>query len=125
MEIFFETLIVALILFNLGISYRNSKCIARIEGWKNQIIAESEKTTIIEGNHYFPPESINKDFLQKSKYTTECPWKGTAHYYDIVVGKETNKNAAWYYPKPKDGSIDRVGTDFTNYVAFWNEVAVE
>ena len=93
--------------------------------WKNQIIAESDETIEIEGNQYFPPDSVKRDFLIESDYTTECVWKGTAHYYDVVVGGEINKNAAWYYPVAKEGSVERVGKDFTNYVDCWNGVTVE
>lgn len=92
--------------------------------WNNQIVAESEETIVIEANHYFPLESVSTEFLQKNEYTTECVWKGTASYYDVVVDGEINENAAWYYLQPKEGSIERVGQDFTNYVAFWKGVIV-
>lgn len=92
--------------------------------WNGEVIASSDETIVIEGNQYFPPTSVKAEFLQESDYTTECVWKGTAHYYDVVVGGETNENAAWYYPVPKDGSVERVGHDFTNYIAFWNGVIV-
>lgn len=92
--------------------------------WEDQVIAESDETIVIEGNHYFPPTSIDKEYLKESEHTTFCPWKGEAHYYDIIVDEEQNENAAWYYPEPKDGSVERVGEDFTNYVAFWNGVEV-
>jgi len=92
--------------------------------WKNTIIAESDNTIIIEGNHYFPPESVNKELITDSDHVSECAWKGTAHYYNVVVRQDKNENAAWYYPIPKDGSIDRVKNDFTNYVAFWNGIEV-
>jgi len=93
--------------------------------WNNQIIAESDETIVIEGNHYFTVESVNKDFYTDSDYTTECPWKGTAHYLNIVVAGEVNENAAWYYSQPKEGSVERVGHEFANYVAFWKGVLVE
>jgi len=92
--------------------------------WENQIIAESDETIVIEGNHYFPPLSVKKEYLEKSEHTSGCPWKGEAHYYDIVVDKKRNDNAAWYYPMPKEGSVESVGQDFANYIAFWNGVEV-
>ena len=93
--------------------------------WNNATIAESNETIVIENNQYFPPDSANRDYLKESDTTSECPWKGTAHYYDVVVGEEVNKDAAWYYPKPKEGSIEKVGNDFTNYIAFWNGITFE
>jgi uncharacterized protein (DUF427 family) len=92
--------------------------------WNGQVIAESEETIQIEGNQYFPPSSVKRDFAQPSSTHTTCPWKGEASYYDVVVGGQTNHDAAWYYPQPKEGSIERVGHDFTDYVAFWNGVQV-
>lgn len=92
--------------------------------WKGQILAESDDTIVIEGNQYFPPESINREFFKDSDMHTTCPWKGEASYYDVEVDGEVNEGAAWYYPKPKDGSIQRVGKDFSNYVAFWRGVEV-
>jgi uncharacterized protein (DUF427 family) len=92
--------------------------------WNGRILAESDDTIRIEGNHYFPPESVNKEFLVSSDTHTVCPWKGEASYYNVVVDGEANKDAAWYYPIPKDGSIKRVGKDFTNYIAFWHGVEV-
>jgi uncharacterized protein (DUF427 family) len=79
---------------------------------------------VIEGNQYFPAESVKQEFLTESDYTTECIWKGTAHYYNVTVAGEVNENAAWYYPKPKEGSVERVGKDFANYMAFWKGVTV-
>ena len=92
--------------------------------WNGQTLAESDETIRIEGNQYFPPSSVKKEFLKPSDMHTTCPWKGEASYYDVVVDGETNKDAAWYYPLPKDGSIDRVGADFRNYIAFWHGVEV-
>jgi len=92
--------------------------------WENQVIAESNETIVIEGNHYFPRASVKRDYLEETDHRSICPWKGEAHYYDIVVGEKRNNNAAWYYPVPKDGSVERVEKDFTNYVAFWNGVEV-
>jgi uncharacterized protein (DUF427 family) len=93
--------------------------------WNGKVIAESNDTIEIEGNQYFPENSIKKEFFKENEYHTTCPWKGKASYYDVVVDGKTNENAAWYYPQPKDGSIDTVGKDFTGYVAFWNGVEVE
>jgi len=93
--------------------------------WENKILAESNDTIVIEGNHYFPPDSIHKEYFKQSDHTTICPWKGEAHYYDVVVDGKKNENAAWYYPSPKEGSIPKAGKDFTNYVAFWNGVSIE
>jgi len=69
--------------------------------WNGAVLAESDKYEVVEGNVYFPPESIKKEHFQDSKTDYECPWKGHADYYDIVVGDKVNKDAAWYYPDPK------------------------
>ena len=87
--------------------------------WNNQVIADSDDTIVIEGNHYFPPESVNTEFLVESTTTTVCPWKGDASYFDIVVGDEVNKDAAWYYPEPKEKAQEIKG-----YVAFWRGVTI-
>lgn len=87
--------------------------------WKGKVLAESDKTILIENNAYFPPESIHKEYFQDSDHTTYCPWKGTASYYDVVVHGERNANAAWYYADPKDAASEIKG-----YVAFWNGVEV-
>jgi uncharacterized protein (DUF427 family) len=92
--------------------------------WNNNVLAESNETIVIEGNQYFPPASVKKEYLVESTHTSVCPWKGLAHYYTVVAGGEQNENAAWYYPEPKEGSIERVSKDFTNYVAFWKGVEV-
>jgi uncharacterized protein (DUF427 family) len=92
--------------------------------WNEAVLAESDETILIEGNHYFPPASVKKEFLEKSDHTTICIWKGVAHYFNIVVEGKRNENAAWYYPEPKDGSVEKVGADFKDYVAFWNGVIV-
>lgn len=94
--------------------------------WKNTVIAEALKEDLIriEGNWYFPPESLKREYFKPSGHRTECIWKGTAYYYDVVVNGETNEFGAWYYPQPKDGSIERVKKDFTDYVAFWNGIEV-
>lgn len=95
--------------------------------WNGQIIAEADKDQLIyiEGNWYFPPDVINEEFFKKNDEHTTCFWKGEASYYDVEVADKTNKSAAWYYPEPKEGSIERVKKDFTNYVAFWHGVDVE
>jgi uncharacterized protein (DUF427 family) len=94
--------------------------------WKNTTIAEASQEDLIriEGNWYFPPESIKKELYKDSDHHTTCFWKGEASYYDVVVDGETNDYGAWYYPKPMDGSIEKVKKDFTNYVAFWNGIQV-
>jgi uncharacterized protein (DUF427 family) len=88
--------------------------------WKDAILAESDDTVVVEGNHYFPAESINKEYFQSSDTQTHCPWKGEASYYDVVVGGEVNKDAAWYYPEPKDAAAE-----IKDRVAFWRGVIVE
>lgn len=93
--------------------------------WNNQIIAQSNETIVIEGNHYFPPNSIKKDFFKENNDHTTCPWKGQASYYNLEVEGQTNQGAAWFYPKPLSGGIEQVGKDFSNYVAFWKGVKVE
>ncbi len=85
--------------------------------WNNKTIAESNETIVVEGNHYFPPDSVNKDFLQTSETHTICGWKGTASYYDVVADGKNNKDAAWYYPEAKDDA-----KEIENYVAFWKDV---
>lgn len=92
--------------------------------WNGKVLAESEETIMIEGNQYFPADAINQEFFTKNDEHTVCPWKGTASYYDLEVDGQVNKGAAWYYDQPKEGSIERVGKDFTNYIAFWRGVEV-
>lgn len=87
--------------------------------WNNTIIAQSDETEVIEGNHYFPSASVRTEVLQDSDTKTVCPWKGTAHYYDIEVNGEVNPDAAWYYPEPKDAASEIRGR-----VAFWKGVQV-
>ena len=87
--------------------------------WNGEIIAESDNTIVIEGNHYFPVEDVNKDYLSTSDTHTACPWKGTASYYHLQVNGETNKDAAWYYPETKDAAKPIEGR-----VAFWRGVEV-
>ena len=94
--------------------------------WNDAIIAEApeEELIRIEGNWYFPPSAKNQKYFTESDHHTTCFRKGEASYYDVVVGGETNSFGAWYYPEPKDGSVERVGKDFANYVAFWNGITV-
>ena len=87
--------------------------------WNGTILAESNETIEIEGNEYFPPDSVKQDFFKPSRTHTVCGWKGTASYYDIVVGDETNTDAAWFYPEAKDEA-----KEIENYVAFWKGVKV-
>ncbi|WP_034259492.1 DUF427 domain-containing protein [Altibacter lentus] len=87
--------------------------------WNNTIIAESENTVVIENNHYFPPDAINTRYFTKSETHTHCPWKGEAFYYTIEVNGQTNKDAAWYYPKTSPAAKPIEG-----YVAFWKGVEV-
>lgn len=87
--------------------------------WKETVLAESDETIVVEGNHYFPPESINEEYFRESGYHTRCPWKGLASYYDVVVDGEINENAAWYYPEPKEAA-----SHIKDYVAFWHGVRV-
>ena len=94
--------------------------------WNNTVVAEASNDMLIriEGNWYFPPESLKQEFFKPSDHHTTCFWKGEANYYDVVVNGETNSFGAWYYPEPKEGSIERVKQDFTDYVAFWNGISV-
>lgn len=87
--------------------------------WNDTVLAESGDTEVVEGNHYFPPESIDKDFFEASDHTSVCPWKGTASYFSLVVNGERNENAAWTYPNPKDAA-----SEIKDHVAFWNGVEV-
>ena len=88
--------------------------------WKDTVIAESHETIIVEGNHYFPPNSINQKFFQSNNHHTTCPWKGIANYHNIVVNGEVNSNAAWYYPNPNSAA-----SNIKDYLAFWKGVQVE
>jgi len=87
--------------------------------YNDQVLAESEDTIVIENNHYFPAESINKAYFKDSSKHTTCPWKGEASYYSIEVDGKTNPDAAWFYPEPKDAA-----KEIKNYVAFWKGVEV-
>jgi uncharacterized protein (DUF427 family) len=87
--------------------------------WNGTVIAESDATVMVEGNHYFPPSSVRSELLQPSEKTTFCPWKGTASYYSVAVDGEVNSDAAWYYPEPKDAAAE-----IKDHIAFWRGVTV-
>jgi uncharacterized protein (DUF427 family) len=88
--------------------------------WNGAVLAESDRFEEVEGNVYFPPETIKRDLFHESATHTVCGWKGTASYYDVVVGGETNEDAAWYYPDPKPAAKNIAG-----HIAFWKGVKVE
>ncbi|MBW4575355.1 MAG: DUF427 domain-containing protein [Aphanothece sp. CMT-3BRIN-NPC111] len=88
--------------------------------WNGAVIAESDRTEVVEGNQYFPADSIDKQYFKESNTHTSCPWKGTASYYNIEVDGQVNKDAAWYYPTAKDAAKNIEG-----YIAFWKGVKVE
>jgi uncharacterized protein (DUF427 family) len=116
------SLILNKLLFNLVIASEILKSQTRMKKaiWNGKIIAESEVTKVVEGNHYFPPETIKKEFYKESDTHTTCPWKGIASYYHVEVNGETNKDAAWYYPE-----TSKLADPFKGYVAFWKGVKVE
>jgi len=87
--------------------------------WNDEVIAESNDTIIVERNHYFPADSVNRQFLKPSATHTTCPWKGEASYYSLDINGQQNPDAAWYYPEPKDAAAN-----IKNYVAFWKGVKV-
>ena len=88
--------------------------------WGGKVIAESDWVAVVEGNRYFPPSAVRQEFLKPSKHTSECPWKGTAHYYHVEVNGLRNDDAAWYYPQPKSAA-----EQIKDHVAFWKGVEVE
>jgi uncharacterized protein (DUF427 family) len=88
--------------------------------WNGKVLAESDDTILVEGNHYFPVDALNKEFFYGSNTNTFCPWKGEASYYNVEVNGEVNQDAAWYYPTPKDAAKHVKGR-----VAFWRGVRVE
>jgi len=88
--------------------------------WNGAVIAESDQTVVVEGNHYFPPESIQSQFLKPNESHTVCPWKGTANYYDVEVNGQRNAGAAWYYPAPTPRAAQ-----IKDHMAFWKGVRVE
>jgi uncharacterized protein (DUF427 family) len=87
--------------------------------WKGKVIAESNDTIVVEGNHYFPSDSVNHEFLEKSEKKTTCPWKGVASYFNIVMGEDVNPDATWTYPEPKEAAKEIAGR-----YAFWRGVEV-
>jgi uncharacterized protein (DUF427 family) len=87
--------------------------------WNGRVIATSDDTVVVEGNHYFPAEAVEADVLRPSATTSGCPWKGTANYYSLLVDGKENRDAAWYYPEPKDAA-----TQIKGRVAFWKGVKV-
>lgn len=87
--------------------------------WNGAVLAESSETIEIEGNQYFPPESVNRQYLEDSTMHSTCPWKGEASYYHVVVNSEKNPDAAWYYPSPKDAAAQ-----IKNHVAFWKGIQI-
>ena len=88
--------------------------------WNGAVVAESNRTEVVEGNQYFPPDAVKREYLKPSTTHTTCPWKGVASYYDVVVNGETNRDAAWYYPEPKEAA-----RNIKDHVAFWHGVKVE
>lgn len=88
--------------------------------WNGAVLAESDETVMVEGNHYFPAESIDQSLFTDSSAQSVCHWKGVASYYDVTVGGETNPGAAWYYPEPSEAA-----SEIKDYVAFWRGVRVE
>lgn len=87
--------------------------------WNGQVIAESDQTIVVEGNHYFPRTSVNDAFVAASDHHSMCPWKGVASYLDVRVNGDLNRAAAWYYPSPKPAA-----SDIKDYVAFWHGVRI-
>jgi uncharacterized protein (DUF427 family) len=88
--------------------------------WNGVTLAESDKTIVVEGNHYFPPDAVKHELLQPSATHTTCHWKGEANYYTVAVDGQTNKDAAWFYPSPKPAAAE-----IKDYVAFWHGVKVQ
>jgi len=87
--------------------------------WNDTIIAESKDIVLMEGNHYFPMDSLKKEYIEDSQTTSICPWKGEANYYSLKVNNKENKDAVWFYPTPKPAA-----KELTNRIAFWNGVQV-
>lgn len=88
--------------------------------WNGAVVAESNSCEIVEGNYYFPPDAVNREYLKESNTHSNCFWKGEANYYNIEVGGQVNQDGAWYYPNPKEKA-----KNIQNYVAFWRGVQVE
>ncbi len=87
--------------------------------WNSTIIAESDDTVVVEGNHYFPYDSVKKEFLHESNFTTKCGWKGMANYYTVSANGKTNNDAAWYYAEPNDAAKKIKGR-----IAFWKDIEI-
>ncbi len=87
--------------------------------WNGTVLAESDDTKVVEGNHYFPPESVNRDCFEESSHHTTCPWKGEASYYSVAVNGSRKENLAWYYPDPKEAA-----KEIKDHVAFYGDVEV-
>ena len=87
--------------------------------WNGQVIAQSDATTVVENNHYFPRVAVNAHLLVDSETTSFCPWKGTASYYSLSIDGEENQDAAWYYPDPKEKAAS-----IKDHIAFWRGVEV-
>lgn len=87
--------------------------------WNGAVIAESDETIVVEGNHYFPPEAVKQAYLRGSDHTSRCVWKGLASYYSVVVDGKENRDAAWYYPDPSPAA-----REITGRIAFWKGVSV-
>lgn len=87
--------------------------------WKGTVLADSDRTVMVEGNHYFPPETVHREYFAESKSHTICPWKGVASYFNIKVDGQFNYDAAWYYPRPAEAAKVIKG-----YIAFWHGVEV-
>jgi len=88
--------------------------------WNNTVVAESDETVVIEGNHYFPAASVNKEFLIETDTHTTCPWKGQASYYTVSIHGEENPDSAWYYPNPSDAA-----SEIKDHIAFWKGIEVK
>ena len=88
--------------------------------WNGVTLAESDHCVVVEGNQYFPPDAVHKEYFKESATHTTCPWKGLASYYTVEVNGETNKDAAWYYPEPKDAA-----KQLKDHVAFWRGVKID
>ena len=88
--------------------------------WNGAVLAQSDETVVVEGNHYFPADSVDRRYVRDSETTSFCPWKGTASYYTVVVDGQQNADAAWYYPAPKEAAAQ-----IKEHVAFWKGVTVQ
>ena len=87
--------------------------------WNGAVLAESDQTIVVEGNHYFPPAALHREFFNETPTHTVCSWKGIASYYSVTVNGQTNRDASWFYPLPKDAA-----SEIKDYVAFWHGVQI-